>query len=156
MTSIMEPVENMPVFGFDRVQSEAVIAFLLGSARPNASEETYRMQFTRDSEGAPSIFDLKCGGCHRMLTALGPRGSGGQGPNLSGLMTSFYPKAAPGEREWSSKALADWLANPRALRSSTLMPPVPLNEGELQQVLESIGVRCPSASGCGDRPSPGS
>ena len=138
MTSITTPVENMPVFGFGRGQSEALIAFLLNSARPNAEEETYRVQFVRDVTHAPSTFDDKCGGCHRLLTSLGPQGSGGQGPNLSGLLTSFYPKTAPDQREWSEKVLADWVKNPRALRPSTLMPPVSLDASELEKVMESI------------------
>lgn len=138
MTSITTPVENMPVFGFDRGQSEALIAFLLSSARPNAEEETYRVQFVRDTTHSPSTFDEKCGGCHRRLTPLGPQGSGGQGPNLSGLLTSFYPKTAPGEREWSERVLADWVKNPRALRPSTLMPPISLNPGELEKVVEAM------------------
>jgi mono/diheme cytochrome c family protein len=143
MTSITTPVENMPVFGFDRGQSEALIAFLLNSARPNAEEEIYRVQFVRDATHAPSTFDDKCGGCHRLLTPLGPQGSGGQGPNLSGLLTSFYPKTAPDGREWSKKVLADWVKNPRALKPSTIMPPVPLNESEFAKVLEAI--RAPAA-----------
>ena len=138
MTSIAKPVENMPVFGFDRGQSEALIAFLLSSARPNAAEEAYRVQFVRDPTRAPSTFDDKCGGCHRLLTSLGPRGSGRQAPNLSGLFTSFHPKTAPGEVQWSEKALTDWVSNPRALRPAAIMPPVSLNATELQQVLESI------------------
>lgn len=138
MTSITEPVENMPVFDFDRGQAEALIAFLLSRARSDASDEAYRVQFARDASLAPSTFEDKCGGCHRLLTSLGPRGSGKRGPNLSGLLTSFYPETAPGERAWTERLLADWVANPRALRPNTVMPPVPLSEAELQQVLESI------------------
>lgn len=138
MTSITKPVENMPAFGFDSDQADALIAFLLSAARPDAAEETYRIQFARDAARAPSTFGEKCGGCHRLLTPLGPEGVGDQGPNLSGLFTSFYPKTAPGEREWSEKTLAEWVANPRAFRKGAIMPPVPLNQGELQRVTESI------------------
>lgn len=137
-TSIMEPVENMPVFDFDRGQTEALIAFLLNRSRPDASDEAYRVQFARDAARAPSTFEGKCGGCHRLLTSLGPRGFGRRGPNLSGLLTPFYPRTAPGELAWSEKLLSDWVANPRALRRETVMPPVPLGETELQQVLKSL------------------
>jgi len=138
MASITEPVENMPAFGFDRGQAEALIAFLLSRARPDASEEAYRVQFARDAIRAPSAFEDKCGGCHRLLTPLGPQGFGRRGPNLSGLFTSFYPKTAPGERTWSQKVLADWVRNPRALRPGSIMPPVLLSEAELQRINESI------------------
>jgi cytochrome c2 len=137
MTSITEPVENMPMFAFDRGQAEALIAFLLNSARPNAAaEETYRVQFARDATRASSTFDDKCGGCHRRLTQLGPEGSGREGPNLSGLLTPFYPKTAPGGHAWSREALAAWIANPRAFRPGTLMPPVSVEEAEVQQIMD--------------------
>ncbi len=138
MASITEPVENMPVFDFDRGQAEALIAFLLSSARPDASDEAYRVQFARDAARTPSTFEDKCGGCHRLLTSLGPQGFGRRGPNLSGLLTPFYPKTAPSERAWTEKVLTDWVANPRALRRETVMPPVPLSEADLQEVLASF------------------
>ena len=138
MTSITAPVENMPVFDFDRDQAEAVIAFLLNSAQPGSPDEAYRVQFARNAGRAPSTFEDKCGGCHRLLTPLGPQGFGRRGPNLSGLLTPFYPRTAPGDRAWSEKELTAWLANPRALRPETVMPPVPLNDTELQQILESV------------------
>lgn len=137
-TSITEPVENMPAFGFDSNQSDALIAFLLSSARPDAAEETYRVHFARDASRAPTTFSEKCGGCHRLLTPLGPEGVGDQGPNLSGLFTAFYPKTAPDDLAWSDKTLAAWVANPRAIRKGAIMPPVPLGPVELQRVTESI------------------
>lgn len=136
--SITEPVENMPAFGFDLDQADALVAFLLSATRPDTLEETYRVQFARDAARTASTFGEKCGGCHRLLTPPGPEGSGDQGPNLSGLFTSFYPRTAPGEREWSERALAEWVANPREFRRGALMPPVPLSVVELQRVMESI------------------
>lgn len=138
LTSITQPVENMPVFDLGRGQAEAVIAYLLSGARADVSDEAYRVQFARDASRAPSTFEGKCGDCHRLLTSRGPRGFGRRGPNLSGLLTSFYPRTATGERAWSEKILTDWVANPRAARPNTIMPPVPLSDAELQQVLESI------------------
>ncbi|MBX7187265.1 MAG: c-type cytochrome [Vicinamibacteria bacterium] len=138
LTSITQPVDNMPAFDFDRGQAEAVIAFLLGGARPDATDDAYRVQFARDASRSPSAFEDKCGGCHRLLTSQGPRGFGKRGPNLSGLLTPFYPRTAPNECAWTGKTVSDWLANPRAARPNTIMPPVPLSEAELRQVLESI------------------
>ncbi len=143
MTSITEPVENMPVFAFERGQAEAVVAFLLNSARPDAAEETYRVQFTREAARARSVFEEKCGGCHRRLTPLGPEGSGKEGPNLSGLLTSFYPKTAPGNQAWSREALAAWVANPRAFRPNTLMLPVSMSREDIQQIIDPGGGATP-------------
>lgn len=136
LASITAPVENMPNFGFDRRQAEALIAFLLHGASVQALEGAYRVHFVRGSAAAPSLFDEKCGGCHRLLSGLGPQGTGTAGPNLSGLFTPFYPKTAPGERAWTAEALARWTLNPRATRSTTTMPPVPLSVPELRQVTE--------------------
>jgi cytochrome c2 len=143
ISSITAPVENMPRFGFDRAQSEALVAYLLNSAPPGGSREAYRVQFTRDAHRAPSTFEDKCGGCHRMLTPLGPEGVGTQGPNLSGLLTSFYPPTAPGERAWSEKLLAEWVANPRSLRPQSTMPPVVLDAQKLQEVTDQIRASTP-------------
>ena len=138
LSSITLPVENMPVFDFDQGQAEAVIAFLLGGARPDATDDAYRVQFARDASRSPSAFEDKCGGCHRLLTSQGPRGFGKRGPNLSGLLTPFYPRTPPDEYAWTGKTVSDWVANPRAARPNTIMPPVPLSDAGLRQVLESI------------------
>ncbi len=111
------------------------------------------MQFAGDGSRAPSTFEDKCGGCHRLLTSLGPRGFGRRAPNLSGLFTSFYPTTAPGKRAWCEEVLTDWVKNPRALRPAAVMPPVPLSETELQKVLESIRSFAPGAGP--DAPSSG-
>ena len=138
MASITSPVENMPVFNFDAGQTEALVAYLLNGRRPTASEQAYRVQFVRGAVRVQSVFDEKCGGCHRLLTRLGPSGVGTRGPNLSGLFTDFYPQTAPGDRRWSPAVLSDWLANPRSVRLGTLMPPIPLSEAELRQVVEVL------------------
>ena len=138
VTSIETPVENMPAFGFNRPQTEGIIAFLLNRATRGAIEEEYRVQFAREGANAPSTFDEKCGGCHRMLTRLGPLGKGRDGPNLSGLLTAFYPNTAPLAKSWTEKVLREWVANPRALRSSAIMPPVPLTGDQLDQVMDAI------------------
>jgi mono/diheme cytochrome c family protein len=150
--SITAPVENMPAFGLDPRQAEALIAFLLRSGRPGAAQDTYRVRFERRPASAPTTFDKQCGDCHRRLGPSGPAGTGSQGPNLSGLFTPFYPHTAPGHRPWTTKALADWLHNPRAARAGTTMPPVALREGELQQVVTDLGGPIPAAAALAHTP----
>ncbi|HEY6554406.1 MAG TPA: selenite/tellurite reduction operon c-type cytochrome lipoprotein ExtS, partial [Vicinamibacteria bacterium] len=87
----------------------------------------------------PSVFEERCGGCHRFLGSSGPLGRDGPGPNLSGLFTAFYPRTAPQDRRWTQKALAEWLRNPRAIRPATTMPPVVLSEDELRQLTTELG-----------------
>jgi mono/diheme cytochrome c family protein len=147
VTSIREPVENMPRFGLDTAQAEAIVAFLLRSRSPDPPRDTYRVHFTRGTSASPTVFEKECGGCHRFLGPVGPVGTGSAGPNLTGLFTPFYPKTAPGDRAWTGKALADWLRNPRAARPQTTMPPVALGEDDLRKVTAELG-------GPGEAPSP--
>jgi mono/diheme cytochrome c family protein len=138
VSSIREPVLNMPRFGLDERQAEAVVAFLLRSTSPGQSEDSYRVHFARVASTSPTAFEKSCGGCHRFLGSAGPVGSGNAGPNLSGLFTAFYPKTAPGNRAWTEKALADWLRNPRASRPATTMPPVALTDDELGRITAEL------------------
>jgi cytochrome c2 len=141
VSSIREPVENMPRFGLDEGQAEAIVAFLLRSGSADEPQDTYRVRFTRGQNTVLTVFEKQCGGCHRFLGPAGPVGTGSAGPNLSGLFTPFYPPTAPGNRPWTEKALADWLKNPRASRPATTMPPVALKEDELGQVVAELGGR---------------
>jgi mono/diheme cytochrome c family protein len=139
VSSIREPVENMPRFGLDERQAEAIVAFLLRSGSRDRPQDSYRVHFTRGASAAPTVFERSCGGCHRFLGGAGPIGSGNTGPNLSGLLTAFYPKTAPGDRAWTEAALADWLRNPRASRHTTTMPPVALSADELRLITQQLG-----------------
>jgi mono/diheme cytochrome c family protein len=137
VTSIRDPVENMPQFGLDEAQAEAIVASLLRSRSEEQPRDTYRVHFTRGP--GPGVFEKECGGCHRLLGPAGPVGTGTAGPNLSGLFTPFYPRTAPGGRAWTREALAAWLRNPRATRPQTTMPPVALHEADLSKVAAELG-----------------
>lgn len=130
--SIAEPVENMPRFGLDTAQSEAVVAYLLHVGDRQHPSSSYRVRFTRREIAPEHRFDSACGGCHRTLTPVGPFGRGSAGPNLSGLFSTYYPPTAPGERPWEVATLVSWVKNPRALRPGTTMRPVPLTLFDLQ------------------------
>lgn len=131
-TSIIEPATFMPDFGLARKQADALIAVLLRDGARGARESRYLVHFRGDAPAAPNAFVKKCGPCHRALTAAGPLGIGADGPNLSGLLTPFYP--ATDGRAWTAARLADWLRNPRAERPAALMRPVELTPEELAQV----------------------
>ena len=139
--SIREPVENMPRFGLDEGQAEAIVVFLLKSGSPEQPQDTYRVHFARAAGASLSVFEKECAGCHRLLGPSGSLGTGNVGPNLSGLFTPFYPPTAPGDRPWTEKALTDWLRNPRAARAHTTMPPVALSDDDLRRLLAELGSR---------------
>jgi cytochrome c1 len=136
--SIREPVENMPRFGLDARQAQAIVAYLLRSGSRDQPQDSYRVHFARGG-ASPTAFGRSCGGCHRFLSASGPRGSGNAGPNLSGLFTASYPETAPGKRPWTERGLAEWLRNPRASRSTTTMPPLALTQDELRSIAAELG-----------------
>lgn len=139
VSSIREPVENMPTFGLDERQAEAIVAYLLRRGSADQPQDTYRVHFDQPASASPTVFEKQCGGCHRFLGPAGPVGTRSLGPNLSGLFTQFYPPTAPGNHAWTAKALADWLRNPRTSRTATTMPPVALSEDELRQVTAELG-----------------
>lgn len=136
--SIVDPVENMPEFGFDGAQAESLVAFLLHHARADGAADSYRVHFRRDGAATRSMFDAKCGPCHRALTPSGPRGTGTAGPNLSGLLGSFYPPTFREGRPWDEEALRDWLRNPRAHRSGTTMPLLVLDADETAAIMTEV------------------
>lgn len=154
VSSLREPAPNMPRFGLDERQAGAIVAFLLRSGSRDRPQDSYRVLFARSASPASSAFEKSCGGCHRLLRAAGPLGSGSTGPNLSGLFTRFYPKTAPGDpkttpgdRSWTDGALADWLRNPRASRPTATMPPLALSDDErLRIAAELQGGRAPVAA----------
>jgi mono/diheme cytochrome c family protein len=143
VASITEPVENMPRFGLDAGQAEAIVALLVRSSDPARAQDAYRVHFARPTGPGGTEFERQCGGCHRALTAAGPLGSGDAGPNLSGLFTPFYPRTAPGERAWTESVLRDWLRNPRSARGSTTMPPVALDDATAARIARDLGSAAP-------------
>ncbi len=137
IASVRTPVDSMPDFGFDERQAEAIVAFLLASADPARPQDAYRVHFASAARRS-DLFQEKCGACHRALAPGGPLGSGDAGPNLSGLLTPFYPATAPGGRPWSRRLLRDWVENPRALRPQATMPPVEVSDDEMDRLTEQI------------------
>jgi cytochrome c2 len=143
VASITAPVENMPRFGLDGRQAEALVAALLRHGERSRPDDAYRVHFDRASATLETtVFERECGRCHRVLTPSGPLGSGDAGPNLSGLFTAWYPRTAPGDVAWTPALLAEWTKNPRASRPGTTMPPVaPLAEGDWRRLVSELGGR---------------
>lgn len=144
--SIAAPVENMPRLGLEERQVEAVLAFLLQTTDPDRAEATYRVRFVKSSTRPGSVFEERCGGCHRALTADGPLGRGSAGPNLSGLLSSYSPATAPGEVPWSARGVERWLDNPRAVRRLAAMRPIRLGTAERRQLESELRVSLPVQS----------
>jgi len=129
--AIRKPVQQMPNFNLqEEAVSSLVNAILAGTAAPKRDEPPVVVHFSRAPK-KDDLFEKKCGGCHRMLTnRKGGLGMGHIGPNLSGLLTPFYPRTFRDESRWTVARLKDWVENPRKFRKITTMQPVALQEGE--------------------------
>ncbi len=130
--SIMKPVQGMPDFRLNEQQAVAIInAVFSGSSKEpvKGGERPLVKHFDKNSRSGEDVFGKNCGACHRMLTARkGLIGAGDMGPNLSGLLTQYYPMNYRGRDRWSYAALRNWVKNPRTVLSNSTMRPVRLDE----------------------------
>lgn len=137
--AIQRPVPFMPDFRFDGRQAadlvNAVMAFASAAPLSSGDELPLVIHFASPHRAKENLFEQKCGGCHRILTSReGALGSGDVAPNLSGLLTPFYPTPfKPGE-PWTAERLGRWLDNPRTVRPVASMPPVRLSPEEKAQL----------------------
>lgn len=136
--SIRKPVANMPDFALDEERITALVNVILAGAqgRETSAAAPVKIHFAASGTGRADIFSTKCGSCHRMLS--GPRGGLGAGnsaPNLSGLLTEYYPKTFRDNGVWSAEKLGGWVKNPRDTRRWARMQPVPLSESEMAELV---------------------
>ena len=146
VASIRHPALAMPDFGLDEERAVTIVSALLANARNRkgaTKDAPLVVHFDRTATGRKDIFTRKCGACHQALTArMGIVGSGGIGPNLSGLLTPWYPKTYGNSKAWTVPRLARWLKNPRAVRPWARMQPVALTDSEfakLEQIIRTKG-----------------
>jgi cytochrome c2 len=143
--SILKPVGNMPDFHINRSQSVAIVNSLLAAAinTPGSAMNSgpQVVHFDRSDGAGQDIFSKKCGSCHRALTArMGALGSGDAGPNLSGLMSPYYPQPFKAGTQWTERNLEKWLKNPRAVKPWSTMQPVSLTDVEFRELMGLLKV----------------
>ncbi|QAR33977.1 c-type cytochrome [Geovibrio thiophilus] len=134
---LIKPTDYMPDFHMNDPTAENTVKYILnagGSAKSVSRTAPYVVFIT---QGKKSVFEEKCGGCHRLLTRKrGGTGHGDTAPNLSGLFSGFYPAdtvKAEGNR-WNGEILVKWIKNPRRIKKEALMPPVLLTEEEEKSI----------------------
>jgi cytochrome c2 len=139
--SIRKPAQAMPDFYLSESDISAIVNALLNlSLDQNASSRERRrtVHFTKTSSGQ-TPFEQHCGPCHRMLSPRhGELGSGEAGPNLSGLMTRFYPSTESTSSEWTRQRLRRWIANPRSIKKNAGMPPVDVPSASMPSLLQNF------------------
>lgn len=137
--AIAEPAFYMPQFALNASVRQAVITQILagGSTHPSGQLAAPVVVHFADNVNQETLFEKHCGSCHRVLTARhGGLGDGVQGPNLSGLLSEFYPCNYLNNQSWTAAALHDWIKNPRKIRPLTTMPPLVLDKQLLQQLID--------------------
>lgn len=140
--ALVEPAQQMPDFHFSAPDLDRLITAILAGglqAGKAAKEPPQVVFFSNVDTQKQHIFVKQCGGCHKLLSKRdGGLGRGIDGPNLSGLLTRFYPPDFEGNKPWNEERLKRWLQNPREIRSQTMMRPVVLTPPEWQELLKTI------------------
>lgn len=138
--AIRNPALGMPDFRVSEQQTVALVNAILAGGEGQKTipgGQPKAIHFDADDGRQKDVFSRKCGACHRTLTVK--RGALGQGtiaPNLSGVLSRWYPKTFRNGREWNRKGLEEWLRNPRLVRSQARMQPVKLTAAERDELLE--------------------
>lgn len=139
--SIYYPVAHMPDFGLDEERITTLVNMILAGAqgRSAAVSAPVTVHFNLAGRKKQDVFSLKCGSCHRILSLhRGALGTGGIGPNLSGLFTDQYPRSFKNGEAWTPQNLKAWLNNPRELRPMSQMQPVLLSAEEFRELGEIL------------------
>jgi cytochrome c2 len=142
LASILQPVTFMPDFRFLEENAAEVVNALVAGARrdPDRKGEVPSVvRFGDRDERSENVFVKRCGGCHRVLTRrLGGLGKGDAGPNLSGLLSRFYPRTSGEGKAWTVERLRKWLDDPRRARAFARMPPVRMPRKEFTELEKTL------------------
>lgn len=142
--AIARPALYMPQFPLTEIDLAALVNMLLAerSKAPLVATQPPRIvHFSPREEPSQRVFTTQCGGCHQLLSATwGVLGQGRTAPNLSGLLTRFYPTPLREQEPWSAENLKRWLDNPRKIRPTAKMPPRPLKEADWLKLQEELAL----------------
>lgn len=143
--AIRGPAQGMPNFRLSEKSVVAVVNAIFAGGKKAGVTQGNRpllVHFDAERKGQENVFIRKCGTCHRALTEkLGLIGSGDIGPNLSGLLSSHYPKTFKTSEAWTEDRLKRWLENPRKVRPLAQMLPVQLKAGEFRELVDLLQVK---------------
>lgn len=142
--SIQFPVPFMPNFYLDGMQIAALVNAILArleSAGGRAQETAQAVHFEDEKQGRENFFVKQCGPCHKLLSErFGGLGNGDIGPNLSGLLSEYYPNTYRDVEPWTPDKLRKWLVNPRNMRANARMLPVRLAVGEIELLMKTMRI----------------
>ena len=141
--AIRFPALGMPDFMLDEARIANLVNTIFAGAQKTLKQERERpvtVHFQKSPRQSKDVFSDKCGACHRLLSAdRGLLGVGEIGPNLSGLLSEFYPADAEGGKRWTRRRLQSWLENPRKIKANALMLPVRLDARQFEELSTVLG-----------------
>ncbi len=135
----------MPDFRLDRAGIDLLLnaLYAAGSRANPGGSPPQPVHFRSGAARERDPFSVRCGPCHRALTHEGGLlGTGSIGPNLSGLLSPFYP-SGPSSPPWSPRRLTAWLRNPRSVRPWSTMGPVAVTPAEQRQIVTILSISPP-------------
>lgn len=143
-SAIVNPALGMPDFRLANSQVVDLVNIILSGAQHvtvQQREGPLLVHFESGHKPTENIFIRKCGSCHRALTERqGLIGAGAIGPDLSGLLSEYYPRSFRTAEAWTPEHLRRWLENPRAVRPQARMLPVLLSATEFRELLDVLAV----------------
>lgn len=139
-SALQDPAFYMPDFNLSQLDLNLLITQIFAggvNADTFAIAPPVVVHFEDDAD-QEHLFEKHCGSCHRVLTGhLGGLGKGTVAPNLSGLLTPYYPKNYKEHQPWDVDGLTKWIRNPRSIRRLSWMPPLRLDEKQIKQLIDS-------------------
>ncbi|PLX93674.1 MAG: hypothetical protein C0620_07295 [Desulfuromonas sp.] len=138
--ALTQPAYYMPDFQFSREDRDLVILALLagGVDQDVAEQQDVSIVHFEEADAEPRPFEKHCGSCHRVLTAhAGGLGQATVAPNLSGLLTPFYPQNFKEQQAWDADGLSRWIKNPRQIRPLSPMPPLNLDDQQIRELIDN-------------------
>ncbi len=144
--SIRNPVLFMPQFHFYAKQRIALVNAILWGGRQveiPEQEPPLVVHFEGETTTREFAFEKYCGKCHRALTEkYGGLGASLTGPNLSGLFSEFYPTSFGEDNQpWTPENLKKWIKNPRSVNNFARMPPLVVNDAEIDRITQELQVK---------------
>ena len=141
-SALVNPALYMPNFHFSENDLERLVTTVLAGGLKTGKalkEPPLVVHFSAAESAKLNIFVKNCGSCHKLLSKRdGGLGSGIVGPNLSGLLSQFYPQTFEDNKAWDEEKLKRWLKNPRTVRKNAVMRPITLKPEEWNQLLKTF------------------
>lgn len=135
--AIQNPGYFMPDFKIYDSTLILLMNALFSSSNSDTIERGVNMIYFKRQQ-LDNIFDNKCGSCHRLISdKLGFLGKSGIAPNLSGILTEYYPKTK-NLKSNTPEDIKIFLKNPRSYNKNSIMPPQEISDIEIKNILETL------------------